>query len=249
MKLSSAASLALHAALLSVFLIGSRFGPREMPGLGPGDFTPVSLVGPEVLSPAPAKAPAKPAPRETKPEPVKPVVPELKPEKDEGIKLPDTPKKKPQKTPADSARAQAPPAPSPPPAPAPAAQGPAEAALAGVPEAVAGDGATVAAGVEGGEGGGGGFGEFAYYRIAMQNKIAANWSPAFVSGEAVCVVYFRIIRSGMVVGARVEEPSGIPYYDQTALRAVLESSPLPPLPAQFPDDAVGVHFRFRYKPS
>ncbi len=99
----------------------------------------------------------------------------------------------------------------------------------------------------GGGGGGGGFGDFGYYRLAMQNRIASNWSPAFVSGEAVTIIYFRIIRSGAIVGARVEEPSGISFYDQTALRAVLSSSPLPPLPEQFPEDAVGVHFRFRYK--
>jgi TonB family protein len=104
-----------------------------------------------------------------------------------------------------------------------------------------------AGGGGGGGGGGGAFGDFSYYGLAIQNRIAANWSPAFVSGEAICIVYFRIIRSGNVVGARVEQSSGIPFYDQSALRAVLESSPMPPLPAQFPDDTVGIHFRFRYK--
>jgi protein TonB len=252
MKGPTTASIALHLALLSVFLIGARFQPRTSMGLGPGDFTPVTLVTPEML---PAKAPAappRPKPVERAPEPVKPVTPELKPEKDPGIKIADEPKKKPQKARPDSARtvaaapaAAAAPAPSTPSTPV----DPSAADLAGVPDAPAGNGGSVAAGMEGGGGGGGGgFGDYAYYRIAMQNRIASNWSPGFVSGEATCVVYFRIIRSGMVVGARVEKPSGIPYYDQSALRAVLESSPLPPLPAQFPEDAVGVHFRFRYAP-
>lgn len=246
MKVPTAVSLAVHVAVLSVFLVGARFHHSEpMGGLGPGDFIPVKMVGPEVLAAAaPAPQPPKPRPREPEPERVKAKPPELKPEKDPGIKLPDEAKKKP-KAAADTVASAAEEAPR----KAPAADSPATAALAGVPEATIGDGASVAAGMEGGEGGGGGgFGDFGYYRIAMQNRIAANWAPGFVSGETVCIVYFRIIRSGIVSGARIEQPSGIPFYDQTALRAVLESSPLPPLPAQFPADAVGVHFRFRYQP-
>jgi TonB family protein len=258
MKLPAGISVVAHALFILFFAIGARFDQRVfMGGFGPGDFTPVSLVSAEELPGAvPVAAPAVSEPR---PEPAVPVpaaatpitrarekperqAPDLAPQEDPGIKLPDTPKPRP--TP-DSTVAKAPP---PPPKAAPPPPSPAQAALAGVPVADAGSGGAVAAGIVGGGGGGGGFGDFAYYRIAIQNKIAANWSPGFVSGEAKAIVYFRIIRSGRVVGAKVEESSGIPFYDQTALRAVLEASPLPPLPEQFPDDTVGVHFLFRYKP-
>jgi TonB family protein len=249
----------MHAAFIAVFMIGGRYERMSLGGLGPGDFTPVTLVGAEALR---GRAPAPPAPKVTSPAPkeekeerkVEPPAPKLKPS-EEGVKIPDQ-NKKPAKAKADTAARAASKEPAPKPA-RPAAKSGAEEALAGATETNAGHGGAVASGIEvglggegggGGGGGGGGFGEFSYYQLAMQNKIAAHWSPGFISGEAVTIVYFRIIRSGTIVGARVEESSGIPFYDQTALRAVLEASPLPPLPAQFPDDAVGVHFRFRFRP-
>jgi protein TonB len=262
MKLPAAISLAIHTTLVLVFLIGARFRPTGMAdGFGPGDFTPVTIVDlkelPAMAAPARQAEEVPPAPVPPAPKPMKAVPPDLKPEKEKGIKIPDEPKPdkpakpaKPDTTVAAAATEATQPTRAPA-TPAPPASDPAAAALAGVPEATVAQGGGVTAGIEGGGGGGGGgggFGDYAYYRIAMQNKIAANWSPGFISGEAICIVYFRIIRSGLVVGARVEESSGIPFYDQTALRAVLESSPLPPLPAQFPEDAVGVHFRFRYQP-
>ncbi len=255
MKLPATISLSMHAAFIAVFLAGGQFERRVgLGGLGPGDFVPVRLVGPEALrSGTPPARPPAPKPPEPKPVVTEEVEPPKPKPAEDGIKLPDE-KTKPVAKPdtaAQVARREPPPRPAPKPAPA---LSPAAAALSGVPEAAVGDGGAVAAGIEiglgggGGGGGGGAFGEFSYYRLAMQNKVAANWSPGFVSGEAVCIIYFRIIRSGAVVGARVEESSGIPFYDQTALRAVLESSPFPPLPAQLPDDTVGVHFRFRYRP-
>jgi protein TonB len=92
------------------------------------------------------------------------------------------------------------------------------------------------------------FAEFAYYRVAMQNKLSALWSPPRASSEIVCSVRFRIVRSGAIVGARVETSSGLAIFDHTALRATIEASPLPPLPADFPGDVVGVTMQFAYKP-
>jgi TonB family protein len=273
MRLPGLVSLLLHAAFLALFTIGARFEPSLGGGLGPGDFTPVSLIDASQLPGPPPRRTAPPAPepeeeevKETpkEPEPVpvvpepeapKPEPPKPEPEKeDPGVNIADEAPKVAAKTPPDTTAAE----PAPKPARPRGSQAAAEEALAGVQETKAGrDGGLVAAGIEsgmdggegggGGGGGGGGFGDFGYYRLAIQNRIGSNWSPAFVSGEAVTIVYFRIIRSGAIVGARVEESSGISFYDQTALRAVLSSSPLPPLPAQFPEDAVGVHFRFRYK--
>jgi protein TonB len=92
------------------------------------------------------------------------------------------------------------------------------------------------------------FVRFAYYQVAMRNKISSQWSPPRASEALVCTVHFRIVRSGAVVAARVVESSGLAFFDHTALRAVIESSPLPPLPAEFPGDVVGVTFEFAYKP-
>jgi len=37
------------------------------------------------------------------------------------------------------------------------------------------------------------------------------------------------------------------YFDQTAMRALLAATPLPPLPAGFTDNYLGVHFGFEYQ--
>jgi TonB family protein len=265
MRMPSVVSLLMHAAFLAVFALGSQFEP-SLGGLGPGDYTPVTMIDasqlpgvrPKAVTPPPAppeKEPEKEPEPVPEPEPPKPEPPKPEPEKpDPGVNISEKAPKVTPETPPDTVAA----APSPKPAPT-KPKGPeaaAEAALQGIAETKAGrEGALVAAGVEegmeggdgGGGGGGGGFGDFGYYRLAIQNRIGSNWSPAFVSGEAITIVYFRIIRSGAIVGARVEKSSGISFFDQTALRAVLASSPMPPLPAQFPEDAIGIHFRFRYK--
>ena len=92
--------------------------------------------------------------------------------------------------------------------------------------------------------------EFTYYLIALRNKIGKNWSaPAGVSrGKEPprVVVFFRIGRDGRVTDSKLEETSGIPFFDQSALRAVLISDPLPPLPMGFDEDELGVHFAFEF---
>lgn len=91
---------------------------------------------------------------------------------------------------------------------------------------------------------------FAYYLAALRNKIGSRWVPPpgiQASGQAVrTVVYFRISRDGQVSVARVETSSGYGFFDQTALRALLSATPLPPLPAGFDDNYLGVHFGFEY---
>ena len=67
------------------------------------------------------------------------------------------------------------------------------------------------------------------------------------SGNAVhCMVYFRIDRLGRVSDVRLEESSGVPFFDQSAVRAVSVASPLPPLPDAFTGATLGVHFGFQF---
>ena len=91
---------------------------------------------------------------------------------------------------------------------------------------------------------------FAYYLAALRNKIGQRWVPPpgmNVQGRPVrAVVYFRIGRDGQVSVAQVEATSGYAFFDQTALRALLSATPLPPLPAGFDDNYLGVHFGFEY---
>lgn len=91
---------------------------------------------------------------------------------------------------------------------------------------------------------------FAYYLAALRNKIGSHWVPPQgldPRGQPVrAVVYFRISRDGRVTLAQVESSSGFVFFDQTAIRALLSATPLPPLPAGYTDNYLGVHFGFEY---
>ncbi len=90
---------------------------------------------------------------------------------------------------------------------------------------------------------------FAPYINRVRRKIAANWRvPEGSQGEDhSCRVYFRIQRGGGVTGVTVEESSGLFMFDQAAQRAVVNAAPMPPLPRQYRDAYLGVHFSFAYR--
>ena len=86
---------------------------------------------------------------------------------------------------------------------------------------------------------------FAYYLAALRNKIGSRWvPPQGMSGPIRTVIHFRIGRDGQVSMTEVESTSGYAFYDQTTLRALLSATPLPPLPAGYSDQYLGVHFAF-----
>ncbi len=90
---------------------------------------------------------------------------------------------------------------------------------------------------------------WSYYLAAIRTKIGSRWvPPPGLGGRPVrATVYFRIGRDGQVSVARVEDPSGSSFFDQTAMRALLAATPLPPLPAGYSGEWLGVHFGFEYQ--
>lgn len=90
--------------------------------------------------------------------------------------------------------------------------------------------------------------QFTYYLVIIQNKISSNWTPPYKAGrpgeKRKTVIAFRILRNGQIQDVRLESSSGATYLDQSALRAISRSSPLPPLPQRFLDEFLGVHFNF-----
>jgi TonB family protein len=92
---------------------------------------------------------------------------------------------------------------------------------------------------------------FAYYLAAIRNKIGREWSPPDgmdARGRHVrATLYFRISRDGQVSLSSVETSSGYAFYDQSAMRALLAATPLPPLPAGYTDQYLGVHFGFEFQ--
>jgi TonB family protein len=90
-------------------------------------------------------------------------------------------------------------------------------------------------------------GDFPYtiYIERMKTLIGSRWFRPQISPTATTTVYFVIERDGTIRDAKSETASGNGTFDRAALRAVLESSPLPPLPFGYNGTYLGVHLTFR----
>jgi TonB family protein len=75
--------------------------------------------------------------------------------------------------------------------------------------------------------------QFPPYLLIVRDKVERNWSPPPGVKGAKVNVTFRVLRSGRVGEAKLQESSGNFYFDQAAMRAILASSPFPPLPEGF----------------
>lgn len=124
-----------------------------------------------------------------------------------------------------------------------AAPAPAESTESGT-EAVGGPGASVAA-MEGGDS------RMGWYRSAVTAKLYSNWQRPLLSGmteELQVQIVFEIQRDGSVSGLRIEQSSGVPSLDRSALRAVSYATPLPALPASWRESSLPASFVFRLYP-
>ena len=112
-----------------------------------------------------------------------------------------------------------------------------------------------AAGAKGGfgfTGGGGDFGSrYAWYVRVVQQKVSENWLKYEVDlriTEAQRVyVTFDIKRDGHPTNVQVEQSSGVPSLDQSAVRALQRIDTFGPLPPDYSESKVSVEFWFDYK--
>lgn len=74
--------------------------------------------------------------------------------------------------------------------------------------------------------------------------IGSNWFKPARSPTTNPVIHFQIERDGTIVNARLVVSSGLPFVDRAALRAVIASSPLPRLPAEYPWPNLGIQVVF-----
>ena len=79
------------------------------------------------------------------------------------------------------------------------------------------------------------------YFESIKNKIQRYWFP---TSNLMTVVAFNIKPSGEVAGLQVEKGSGDSFFDRSAIRAVMDSTPLPPFPEGFKEKDLRVHFTF-----
>lgn len=88
---------------------------------------------------------------------------------------------------------------------------------------------------------------FTYYLRQLHAKVSERWRrpPLVATEQTSAVIYFEIDREGQIRGdPKVKQTSGNEVYDQSALRAVIESVPFPPLPREFPGQYLKVNFGF-----
>jgi periplasmic protein TonB len=101
-------------------------------------------------------------------------------------------------------------------------------------------------------GGTGDFGSrFGWYVDGVRRKVSDNWlkyeiDPRIDTARRV-YVYFEITRSGQPVSIRVEQSSGIPSLDQSAMRALQRIDTFGPLPSEYAGNYVAVEFWFDYR--
>lgn len=83
------------------------------------------------------------------------------------------------------------------------------------------------------------------YLVLMVEKIRANWNArAGTAGDIV--VRFTIDRDGRIGNVAQETTSGNPVLDLNAMRAIVATRQLLPLPAGFPNPTLTVHLNFQY---
>jgi TonB family protein len=85
---------------------------------------------------------------------------------------------------------------------------------------------------------------YSYYVERMLVTIGMNWFKPAESVPISPMIRFRIERDGTIGDPQLERSSGLPFVDRAALRAVMASSPLPPLPQEFTGKYLGVHLIF-----
>jgi TonB family protein len=86
------------------------------------------------------------------------------------------------------------------------------------------------------------------YLNVLFNKIRNQWENPFDGSEGItCTIYFVVGKDGQILDSAIEKSSGVPVYDQSALRAVLNTK-APPLQNQFGIDELGIHLEFQYVP-
>jgi protein TonB len=101
-------------------------------------------------------------------------------------------------------------------------------------------------------GGGGDFGSrYAWYVRVVQQKVSENWlkyevDPRINDAQRVYVT-FDIKRDGHPTNVQIEQSSGVPSLDQSAVRALQRIDTFGPLPSDYSESKVSVEFWFDYK--
>jgi protein TonB len=101
-------------------------------------------------------------------------------------------------------------------------------------------------------GGGGDFGtKYAWYVQVIQKKVAENWlkyevDPRIRTAQRVYIT-FDVVRDGHPANVQVEQSSGVPSLDVSAVRALQRIDTFGPLPPDYSGGKISVEYWFDYK--
>jgi outer membrane biosynthesis protein TonB len=92
---------------------------------------------------------------------------------------------------------------------------------------------------------------FSGYGSQIQQLVASHWhtdtvDPSIRSAQTI-IATFDLSRDGSVHNLHILQGSNIPPLDASVERAILDSNPLPALPANFPHNTASVEFYFELK--
>lgn len=244
-----------HVAVLSALMVLSSLARPQLvvggvsivmppPGSGPGageQASPAPPLEPESEAPPEREEtpPAEPE-EERRPQPELNVVREPDPEGLLPLPEDDVPSERPDQRDPEQHDATPPPAPD-----EDAPQGPDEGT--GVGDFGTGGNSTTGTGsgigVEGGV-----LGAHApWYLVQLHDKIAAHWRPPPVigrAGSAEAKFHFVLRADGSIVQVEALESSGVRNYDMSGMRAIYNSSPLPPIPEDLGEESLGITLTF-----
>lgn len=88
---------------------------------------------------------------------------------------------------------------------------------------------------------------FGGYAQALMEAVARHWNTGGLMGVQVpmAIINVNILRNGTIRNPQIAQRSGNTTLDYSALRAVTEAAPFPPLPPEFNGSYMNIDFRFQ----
>jgi periplasmic protein TonB len=89
--------------------------------------------------------------------------------------------------------------------------------------------------------------QFGAYADLVVQRVTEKWQTNGLAGLRLpmAVITFDILRDGSVKNAQIMQRSGNSTLDYSALRAVMDAGPFPPLPAGYSGSSTNVELRFQ----
>lgn len=86
---------------------------------------------------------------------------------------------------------------------------------------------------------------YSYYFGVLLQKISENWNYTHINKDTLrATIHFVILKDGLLQDIRIEKNSGDLVFDQSALRAVMLTKRVPPLPEEMDMEFLRVYLEF-----